>query len=89
MTTYRAAYIADDGSSTSGGLVLTSEEQQHLTDDDLIKAALEEAEKAGIESDGGEIVITTANRHEDMPKNGFDDIDAGDYANLKVQGTGI
>jgi PAS domain S-box-containing protein len=39
--------------------------------------------------DGGEIAITTANRHEDMPKNGFDDIDAGDYATLKVQDTGI
>jgi PAS domain S-box-containing protein len=39
--------------------------------------------------DGGEIVITTANRHEDMPKNGFDDIDAGDYATLTVQDTGI
>ncbi|MGD9306121.1 MAG: PAS domain S-box protein [Desulfobacterales bacterium] len=39
--------------------------------------------------DGGKIVITTANQHEDMPKNGFDDIDAGDYVILKVQDTGI
>jgi CheY-like chemotaxis protein len=39
--------------------------------------------------DGGKIVITTANQHEDMPKNGFDDIDAGDYATLKVKDTGI
>jgi PAS domain S-box-containing protein len=39
--------------------------------------------------DGGKIVITTENRHEDRPKNGFDDIEAGDYATLTVVDTGI
>lgn len=39
--------------------------------------------------DGGKIVITTENRHEDRPKNGFDDIGEGDYATLSVVDTGI
>jgi signal transduction histidine kinase len=39
--------------------------------------------------DGGKIVITTENRHEDRPKNAFDDIEAGDYATLTVVDTGI
>jgi len=39
--------------------------------------------------DGGKIVITTENRHEDRPKNGFDDIGEGDYATISVVDTGI
>jgi PAS domain S-box-containing protein len=39
--------------------------------------------------DGGKIVITTENRHEDRTKNGFDDIVEGDYATLTVVDTGI
>ncbi|UCG09276.1 MAG: PAS domain S-box protein [Desulfobacterales bacterium] len=39
--------------------------------------------------DGGKIVITTENRHEDIPKNGFDEIDAGDYATVIIKDTGI
>ncbi|UCE52480.1 MAG: PAS domain S-box protein [Desulfobacterales bacterium] len=38
---------------------------------------------------GGKIVITTENRHEDIPKNHFDDIDAGDYVTLTVKDSGI
>jgi hypothetical protein len=57
MTTYRAAYIPDDGSSTGGGVPLTSPEEQHLSDDDLIAAAVAEASQAGIEIDPSEIVI--------------------------------
>lgn len=38
--TFKAAYIADDGSSTSGGILLTTEEQSNMTDDELMKAAL-------------------------------------------------
>jgi PAS domain S-box-containing protein len=39
--------------------------------------------------DGGKIVITTENRHEDRPKKSFEDIQAGDYATLTVLDTGI
>jgi len=39
--------------------------------------------------DGGTITITTENRHEDRSKNGFDDIDRGDYTILNVSDTGI
>ena len=39
--------------------------------------------------DGGHIVITTENRHMDRVKNGFDEIDKGDYATLVIKDTGI
>jgi PAS domain S-box-containing protein len=39
--------------------------------------------------DGGTIVITTENRHMDRVKNGFDEIDKGDYVALVVEDTGI
>ena len=39
--------------------------------------------------DGGSIVITTENRHMDRVKNGFDEIDKGDYATLVIADTGI
>ena len=39
--------------------------------------------------DGGKIVITTENRHMDKVKNGFDEIDKGDYATLIILDTGI
>ncbi len=39
--------------------------------------------------DGGKIVITTENRHMDRIKNGFDEIDKGDYATLVIADTGI
>jgi PAS domain S-box-containing protein len=38
---------------------------------------------------GGEIVITTENRHMDKNIYGFDEIDKGDYATLIIQDTGI
>ncbi len=39
--------------------------------------------------DGGKIVITTENRYMDKVKNGFDEIDKGDYATLVIEDTGI
>ena len=39
--------------------------------------------------DGGKVVITTENRHMDKVKNGFDEIDKGDYTILIVKDTGI
>jgi PAS domain S-box-containing protein len=39
--------------------------------------------------DGGSIVIKTENRHMDRVKNGFDEIDKGDYATLVISDTGI
>lgn len=39
-TTYRAAYINE--------MVLTSEDDAHLSDDDMLKAALEEAKRADL-----------------------------------------
>ncbi|MBW2656850.1 MAG: PAS domain S-box protein, partial [Deltaproteobacteria bacterium] len=39
--------------------------------------------------EGGPIVITTENRHMDKVKNGFDEIDKGDYATLIITDTGI
>ena len=39
--------------------------------------------------DGGTIVISTENRHMDRVKNGFDEIDKGDYATLVVEDSGI
>ncbi|MEE4263538.1 MAG: ATP-binding protein [Desulfobacteraceae bacterium] len=39
--------------------------------------------------DGGNVVITTENRHMDKVKNGFDEIDKGDYAALVIKDTGI
>ncbi|CAB1062054.1 Adenylate cyclase (EC [Olavius sp. associated proteobacterium Delta 1] len=39
--------------------------------------------------DGGTIVITTENRHIDKIMFGFDDINKGDYATIKVTDTGI
>lgn len=54
MKTFRAAYIADDGSSTGGGFLLTSESDKDLPDDEL----LEIAERAAKECDaGGDIEI--------------------------------
>ena len=39
--------------------------------------------------DGGKMVIRSENRHEDKPKNAFDDIGKGDYVTLTVEDTGI
>jgi PAS domain S-box-containing protein len=39
--------------------------------------------------DGGDIIIRTENRHEDKPKNGFDDISKGDYVTITVEDSGI
>ncbi len=39
--------------------------------------------------DGGKIIIRTENRHEDKPKNAFDDISRGDYVTITVKDTGI
>ena len=39
--------------------------------------------------DGGKIIINTENRHIDTIKNGYDDIDKGDYATLTVIDSGI
>jgi PAS domain S-box-containing protein len=39
--------------------------------------------------DGGKIIIRTENRHEDKPKNAFDDIGRGDYVTLTVEDNGI
>ena len=39
--------------------------------------------------EGGNIVITTENRHMDKNKYGFDEIDKGDYATLIIEDTGI
>ncbi|MBW2338583.1 MAG: PAS domain S-box protein [Deltaproteobacteria bacterium] len=39
--------------------------------------------------EGGPIVITTENQHMDKVKNGFDEIDKGDYATLIITDTGI
>ena len=39
--------------------------------------------------EGGPIVITTENRHMDEVKNGFDEIDKGDFATLIITDTGI
>ena len=39
--------------------------------------------------DGGKIIVRTENRHEDKPKNAFDDISRGDYVTLTVKDTGI
>lgn len=47
--TYKAAYIADDGSSSGGGLRLTSEDQSNLTDAALVSEAMKEAKSLGIE----------------------------------------
>lgn len=55
--TFRAAYIADDGSSTSGGLRLTTEEQSTLADDELIAEAMKEAEAVGLEISESDISI--------------------------------
>ena len=38
---------------------------------------------------GGKIIITTANRHIDTNKVGYDDIDKGDFATLTVSDSGI
>jgi len=39
--------------------------------------------------DGGKIIIRSENRHEDKPKNAFDDISRGDYVTITVEDTGI
>jgi PAS domain S-box-containing protein len=39
--------------------------------------------------DGGQIIIRSENRHEDKPKNAFDDISRGDYVTITVEDTGI
>ncbi|MCK4985908.1 MAG: PAS domain S-box protein, partial [Desulfobacterales bacterium] len=39
--------------------------------------------------DGGKLVIRSENRHEDKPKNAFDDIGKGDYVTLTIEDTGI
>ena len=48
-TTFKAAYLADDGSSTGGGLLLTCPEQAHMSDSELMAEAMKEAENVGIE----------------------------------------
>jgi hypothetical protein len=55
--TFKAAYIADDGSSTSGGLRLTSEDQSHLTDAELVAEAMKEAKNIGLEITEDEISV--------------------------------
>lgn len=47
-TTFKAAYLADDGSSTSGGMLLTSEDQAHMIDSDLLAEAMKEAAEIGL-----------------------------------------
>ena len=56
-TTFKAAYIADDGSSTSGGLRLTTEEQAGLSYDELLAEAMKEAKKIGIEISASDISV--------------------------------
>ncbi len=55
--TYRAAYIADDGSSTSGGLRLTTEDQSSLSDRELLAEAMKEADSIGIQVSESDINI--------------------------------
>jgi hypothetical protein len=52
---YRAAYWLSADRQAS--VRLTTEEQAHLSDDDLIAAALAEAEEAGLEIGDGEIRV--------------------------------
>lgn len=47
--TFKAAYIADDGSSTSGGMILTTQEESHLSDAELLASAMKEAVSIGLE----------------------------------------
>ena len=54
MTTYRAAYIPADPSSTGGGVALTTYEDRSLPDADLLEKARAEASASGAT---GEIVI--------------------------------
>lgn len=54
---FRAAYIADDGSSTSGGLLLTDRSQSTLTDAELLRAAIDEARNIGLDVDASDISI--------------------------------
>lgn len=54
-TTYRAAYwISADSQSD---VRLTTESQQHLSDEQLMEAALSEAESCGLEMSDGRICI--------------------------------
>ncbi len=53
--TYRACYWqSTDG---QGEVVLTSPEHDRLSDEDLTREAREEAARAGISLDGGQLVI--------------------------------
>lgn len=56
-TTFKAAYLADDGSSTSGGMRLTSEDQAHMTDSELLAEAMKEAAAIGLEVSESDISI--------------------------------
>ena len=56
-TTFKAAYLADDGSSTSGGFLLTSQEQAHLSDSELLMEAMKEAEAIGLDVSESDITI--------------------------------
>lgn len=55
--TFKAACIADNGSSTSGGLRLTSEDQAHLTDEELLAEAMKEAKGIGLDVSEDDISI--------------------------------
>ena len=56
MTTYRAAgWVSSDKQSS---VRLTTEEQSNFSDDDLIKAAMEEANNVGLEIGDGEIIVS-------------------------------
>lgn len=54
-TTYRAAYWLS--ADRQGQLVLTSPEQSHLSDEELMAAALREAEENGLDVSKGDIHI--------------------------------
>jgi Trk-type K+ transport system membrane component len=56
-TTFKAAYIADDGSSTSGGIRLTTEEQAGLSDAELLDEAMKEAKNIGLEISQSDISV--------------------------------
>lgn len=55
--TFKAAYIADDGSSTGGGMLLTTEDQAGLSDSELMVEAMKEADKIGLKISEADINI--------------------------------
>ena len=42
-----------------------------------------------LETDGGEVVLETENRYIDRPIRGYDDVEEGDFAVLRVRDTGV